>query len=283
MQIKVGKMNSVEMKPPQKALRHQGRVRWALGALVAVLVLAFAMPSMAAIGQVQKLSPKEAVLREAKNLIDHNHRNKANIRQAISLLEGYKSQYPNDIRFPLYLAEAYYRLADPTADVSREFPYYEKSEFYAEKVLAMDPNRPEGHYWHGLFLLKKAQKRGISGYFIVKEGIRELEKVRQEKPGYDHAGASRVLGLLYCLAPGWTPFGNLDKSIELEKEATHLAPDYALNRLYLANAYKKKGDNQAAIREYRAILTASATRTEMQGVDCSDQARAMLNSLVKPM
>jgi tetratricopeptide (TPR) repeat protein len=236
---------------------------------------------MAASATVQKLSQKEAVLREAKGLIDHNHMNQANLRQAISVLEGYKSQYPDEIRFPLYLAEAYYRLADPAADVSREFPYYEKSASYTEQVLAMDPNRAEGHYWHGLFLLKKAQKRGISGYYIVKEGIRELEKVRQEKPAYDHAGASRVLGLLYCLAPGWSPFGDLNKSIELGKEATRLAPGYALNRLYLANAYKKRGDNEAAVREYETILSASAKGSGKPEGDCADQARLMLKSLGK--
>jgi hypothetical protein len=61
----------------------------------------------------------------------------------------------------------------------------------------MNANRTEGHYCHALFLLKQAQKRGISALFIVKEGIRELERVRRDLPAYDHAGASRVLGLLY--------------------------------------------------------------------------------------
>ena len=146
----------------------------------------------------------------------------------------------------------------------------------------MDPSSPEGHYWHGLFLLKKAQKRGLTGYFIVKEGIRELEKVRKEKPDYDHAGASRVLGLLYCLAPGWTPFGDLNKSIALGKESTRLAPNYPLNHLYLANAYKKQGDTAAAIREYKEILAAAKTPGKQQ-VDCSGQARLMLRSLGIPI
>jgi tetratricopeptide (TPR) repeat protein len=272
-----------EIYQTKQALRVRCQIRWALGALVAIFMLSFSVASLAATGPVQKLSRKEAVLREAKGLIDRNHTNPGNLRQAISILEGYKPQFPNEIRFPLYLAEAYYRLADPSSDVSREFPLYEKSESYAEQVLAMDPNRAEGHYWHGLFLLKKAQKRGISGYFIVKEGIRELENVRKDKPAYDHAGASRVLGLLYCLAPGWTPFGNLDKSIELGKEATQLAPDYALNRLYLANAYKKRGDREAAIREYRAILSDSTKMPGKQEVDCSKQARLMLKSLGYPI
>ena len=96
----------------------------------------------------------------------------------------------------------------------------------------------------------------------MRQGIAELEMVRRERPTYDEAGASRVLGLLYRLAPGWTPFGNINKSIELEKEAVRLAPNYALNRLYLANAYAKQGDREAAVREYQAIIAASADKPE---------------------
>jgi tetratricopeptide (TPR) repeat protein len=248
-----------------------------------ILMLLFPVSSILADTSGQRLPEKEAILQEARGLIDQSPTKPANLRQAISLLEGYSPRFPNEVRFPLYLAEAYYRLADPSADVSREFPYYEKTATYAKKVLEINPNRIEGHYWYGLFLLKKAQKRGIRGYFTVKQGIAELEKVRQAMPSYDHAGASRVLGLLYSLAPSWTPFGNLDKSIQLGQEATRLAPDYALNRLYLADAYKKRGDTADAIREYQAILTASAREPGNQAEGLSQQARNGLRSLDQPI
>jgi tetratricopeptide (TPR) repeat protein len=266
-----------------KALQDRGRVRWALGSLLVILLLLFPGSSLLANTSDQKLPPKEAVLQEARGLIDHSPTNQTALRQAISLLEGYKPQFPDEIRFPLYLAEAYYRLADPSADVSREFPYYEKTATYAQRVLEMNPNRIEAHYWYGLFLLKKAQKRGISGYFTVKRGIAELEKVRQAMPAYDHAGASRVLGLLYSLAPSWTPFGNLDKSVALGQEAARLAPDYVLNRLYLADAYRKRGNKAAAIREYQATLTASANVPGSQAEGLAQQARNRLRALGQPI
>jgi tetratricopeptide (TPR) repeat protein len=266
-----------------QAWRNQGRIRGGVGILLAISFLALPMSPLAANTAVHELSEKDAVLRAARGLIDQGHNNPMKLRQAITLLEGYKPQFPPEIKFPLYLAEAYYRLADPKAEVSREFPYYEKSDTYAREVLAMDPNGAPGHYWHGLVLLKEAQKRGISGYFLVKEGIRELEKVRRDQPAYDHAGASRVLGLLYCLAPSWTPFGNLNKSIELGQESTRLAPDYALNRLYLANAYKKKGNKAAAMREYQAILTAAANMPGSQAQGLSNEARTMLRALGEPI
>jgi tetratricopeptide (TPR) repeat protein len=242
-----------------------------------VFLMAFSASPLKADTSAEPLPSKESILQKARDGIDQNQNNPAGLRGIISTLEGYVPRFPDEVRFPLYLAEAYYRVADPGADVNREFPYYEKTGAYAQRVLEMDPNRPEGHYWHGLFLLKKAQKRGITGYFIVKEGIKELEQVRQSLPAYDHAGASRVLGLLYCLAPGWSPFGDLDKSVNLAKEATRLAPDYVLNRLYLADAYKKRGDKEAAVREYLKVIADSSHLPEAEGF--SQRASAMLLAL----
>lgn len=225
-------------------------------------------------------SKMDAILEEAHADIARDNPDPAKLHQAITLLEANQSQYPQEIRFPLYLAEAYYLSADPGADVSIEYHNYEKTGSYAEQALALDPARAEAHYWHGLFLLRKAHKQGgIGAFFTVRKGIAELEQVRRTMPAYDHAGASRVLGLLYFLAPGWTPFGSLTKAIAMEEEATRLAPDFSLNRLYLANAYKKQGDRKAAIREYRAILTGSAEMSAHQANDISEQARANLREL----
>jgi predicted Zn-dependent protease len=251
-----------------------------LGVLLMIFSLMFSVLSSPA----DNLPSKQTILQEARCRLDQEPVNPKKLQEAISLLEGYAPKFPDELRFPLYLSEAYYRLADPEADVAREFPYYEKTATYAQKVLEMDPNRTEGHYWYGLALLKRAQKKGgISAYFDAKKGIKELETVRQALPSYDHAGASRVLGLLYCLAPQWTPFGDLDKSIRLAQEATHLAPDYPLNRLYLADAYKKRGDKAAAAREYQKILANATKLPHPQAEGFSQQARASLRSLGYPI
>ncbi len=250
--------------------------------LILLLVSLPAAPSMANIIDKNQ-SGMDAVLGEAYAEIAQDQPDPAKLRRAIALLESNQSQFPQEIRFPLYLAEAYYRLANPDADISREYVYYEKTGSYAEQALALNPHCAEARYWHGLFLLRKAHKQGgIGAFFIVKKGIAELEKVRLAKPTYDHAGASRVLGLLYFLAPGWTPFGNLGKAIAMEEEATRLAPDYSLNHLYLANAYKKRGDKEAAIREYQAILTASGALSANRANDISEQARTNLRELGIP-
>jgi tetratricopeptide (TPR) repeat protein len=270
--MKSGKEEKHQTPAAGQTIRQGSRVRMGLVIFLAISLLALSAPFAPAGSPGQATVQKEAILEEARTLMDRDQAGQKNRPQTITTLEAYTAQFPEEIRFPLYLAEAYYRLADPNGDVHREFPNYEKADLYAQRVLKLDPDRAEGHYWHGLFLLKKAQKRGgISAYFIVKDGIKELEKVRQTLPGYDHAGASRVLGL--------SPFGDLNKSIELGKEAARLAPNYILNRVYLAEAYQKQGDQEGAVQEYRAVLTLAAKLPPAQAEGFGQKARRELRSL----
>ncbi len=201
--------------------------------LASWLLFSFTQPLLAAPAS-QPSPSKEAILQQARGLMNQDH-----FREAISLLESNSPQFPEEVRFPLYLAEAYYRLANPDADVAGEYQYYEKTETYAQTALHME-NLPAAHYWYGLALLKKAQKKGGLGAFsIVKEGIRELDLVRQTAPTLDHAGASRVLSQLYFQAPRWTPFGDRDKALSLAQEAVRLAPDYPENRKVLDEVSKR--------------------------------------------
>ena len=229
--------------------------------LLFMIFLYFAfLPSAGADVHKERMGDKEAVLHQARQLMDKEETNRVNMKKAASLLERYAPKFPDEFRIPLYLAEAYYRMVDPAEDIQKGYPYFEKAGVYAQKALRMEPGRMESHYWHGLFLLRKAQKVSIfQAYFVAREGVRELELVRESMPAYDHGGASRVLGLLYYKAPGWSPFGDVNKAVRYEEEATRIEPHYLLNRLYLAEAYQKQGDNAAAIREYRIILASSSS------------------------
>lgn len=223
--------------------------------ILAIIIMTWTLyPTHSAVS-AETTSKQENIVAEARKLIGKESATPSDLQKATVLLEGIQREFPDDVRIPIYLAKAHYLMADPEQDIDQEFPYYEKVGLYAKRAIEINPDRAEGHYWYGLFLLKKAQKiGGLQAFFIVKEGISELQIVRKTLPQYDHAGASRVLGLLYCRAPEWTPFGNIDKCIQYAEESIRIAPDHPLNRLCLANAYKKQGDKEAAIREYLAIL-----------------------------
>lgn len=230
---------------------------------ISVLVISSLLASPAQPVVAQSLSKAaavmEKVLREAQALIEKDEPDRDELRKAMAILSAYHPRFPQEPRFPLYLAEAQYKLADSAAPIDREFPLYEKAGMYAAAVLKLDPKRTEGHYWYGLYLLKKAQKiGGMRAYFPVRRGIKELETVRALLPAYDHSGASRVLALLYGEAPGWTPFGDVNKAVRLGEEAVRIDPSYPPNHLCLADAYYKRGDKGAAVREYRKVLALPA-------------------------
>ena len=251
-------MNLNVIKQTANSARSNGMpvlIRTRLHHVLLVFVLAWTVQPLHTAFSAESITEKHSALTDALKLIEKQSPSDGELQKAAKLLERAHTTYPKDVSILNYLAKAYYLMADSDKDIDQEFPYYEKVGAYAKKAIEMNPDRAEGHYWYGLFLLKKAQKiGGLEAFFIVKDGVRQLQTVRNLMPQYDHAGASRVLGLLYCRAPEWTPFGNIDKCIQLAEESIHIAPNHPLNRLYLANAYKKRGDKEAAIREYLAIL-----------------------------
>jgi tetratricopeptide (TPR) repeat protein len=284
--------------PPQGALPDKGPRR--LGAVrrtgLRLLVLALPLASLSAPSPAgPPVSPgiasaagspgadRESALRQALALIRTDETDTARIRKAIPLLERAGAAFPDEIRIPLYLAEAWYRVADPDREIEKEFPLYENVGRCARAVLDREPGRTEARYWHGLFLLKKAQKTGgIRAYFLAREGVRELERVRKDMPAYDHGGASRVLALLHYTAPGWTPFGDVARAVVFAEEAVRIDPEYPLNRLYLAEAYHKRGDRDAAVREYRKLLEGSPVSPGRLRESVREEARRMLETLGVP-
>jgi tetratricopeptide (TPR) repeat protein len=215
---------------------------------------------------------KEAMLQASGKLLDKDTTDRSQIVKVTSILREYERRFPNDIRIPLYLAKAYYRIAESADDLNEAYPDVEKTGFYAQKVLSMDPQRIEANYWYGLFLLRKAKQVSIfSAYFVAEDGINQLEKVRQQLPEYEHGGASRTLALLYTKAPGWSPFGDRGKAVFFAEESTRLAPDYLLNRVYLAEAYQKNGNKKAAVQELHKILSSSQANDPIQA-----KARSLL-------
>lgn len=234
----------VELHKRRTTKRQTARLsKWSAAVLLTLASVAFGLRAGHTAGEQVN---KEKLLHKACQLIEQEDADLSDLQQGVDLLLRHQDKFAADIKFPICLARAYYRMGDPDTDIDLAYSHYAKVGVYAKMALEMDPTRAEGHYWYGLYLLKKAQKiGGLPALFIVKEGIQELEIVRKILPQYDHGGASRVLGVLHCRAPMWTPFGNIDECVALAEESVRLAPDHDDNRLYLAEAYRKRAENRA--------------------------------------
>lgn len=230
----------------------------ALQRLILILLLCLLLPPLQAAGA----SPPSAegtgnqVLRsQVRELLIKSDADPEYARQAALLLEKHAPPTFQTADYPLLLAEAWYRSANPDADIKQTYPIFKRVRRYAEKALALDPGRTEALYWLSLAKLRKAQKvGGIRAFFIVWSAIDELQEVRRKCPTYDQGGAARVLSLLYRVAPQWTPFGNMEKAVRYGLDAVRICGDYPLNRLYLARAYLRVDKTKAAVRELRKIM-----------------------------
>jgi tetratricopeptide (TPR) repeat protein len=235
---------------------HPSPVRVPLTPLVAALLLLLP-PFASARAAVTPTSPPDqsAILRQARELLQEAENEPAAARQAANLLAPLADPAPRSAEVALLLAEAWYRAADPDPDIEKSYPFFEKAGHYARLALKIDPQQWSGHYWLGLSELRKAQKvGGLRAYLITRRAIEELEEVSANRPGYDFGGAPRVLCHLYRVAPSWTPFGDIDKSIAYGKQAVRVAPDYARNHFYLALAYLKANNKAAAVAQLRKVL-----------------------------
>ncbi len=84
--------------------------------------------------------------------------------------------------------------------------------------------------------------------------IQDLTKVSALDERYDAAGAYRTLGVIYAKAPSFSPFKksitqDLDLSQNFLQKAVTLAPEYALNHLFLAQTYEQVANTYGAKQE----------------------------------
>jgi len=124
----------------------------------------------------------------------------------------------------------------------------------AERCLMSAPEEPGCYYWRavntGLYY-----KVHIIGY---QKGIRRMisdcKKVIELKPGYDHAGAYRILGEIYTQLPrtAGRPDSitrDLDLAEEYLRKAVRLAPSYPENHLALADTLFRNDRIKDALEE----------------------------------
>ena len=241
--------------------------------LVAALLLL--LPPVATVrAAVTPTSPPDqsAILQQARELLQKAENEPAAARQAAGLLAPLADAAPRSAGVPLLLAEAWYRAADAGADIEKSYPFFEKAGHYAELALKIDPQQWGGHYWLGLSELRKARKwedfRPTSSPVARSGNWKRFAGTGLDTISVAPSGAvSSVPG-----RPGWTPFGDIDKSIAYGKQAVRVAPDYGLNHFCLAQSYLRAKNKAAAVAQLRKIL-------EFPPNPLVDKARRQLRAL----
>jgi tetratricopeptide (TPR) repeat protein len=215
-----------------------------------------------------------ATLEQADRLLVDPQFDKDRGLQALAIYESLLP--PSGVqRLPVLarLARANFFLGD-IANKGQRSHYYEQGRQYAQTILQEDPQRVEGHYWLGLNLAGLADANRLQGMRLLPQILSELERAAAIDPGYDQAGAYRVLGRIYYQAPSRPlSVGDVNKSLDLLTKATKLTPANSTNRLYLAETLLKLGRQDQAAQELRQILTATQNADGPRGL-AADQRQA---------
>jgi tetratricopeptide (TPR) repeat protein len=122
--------------------------------------------------------------------------------------------------------------------------------------VALQPNRPEGHFWIAANMGALAESFGLRQGIRYRGAIRdELQTVLKIDPAYLHGSADRALGRWYYKVPGLFG-GSKKKSEEHLRKALAYNPQSVITRLFLAETLIELDRPAEARKELEAALAA---------------------------
>jgi tetratricopeptide (TPR) repeat protein len=157
--------------------------------------------------------------------------------------------------------------------------FFQKGRVYAEMLIHEYPNRVEGHYWLALNLCGYADAAGyMMARRLLPEIVEQLKKAVALDGSYDQAGPHRVLGRIYCEAPGWPmSVGDIQKSLDHLLTAVRLAPENSTNHLFLAQTMYRLHYTSLAEQQLEKVLKCTQYAVIPQNLkDDQKEARRLL-------
>jgi len=153
------------------------------------------------------------------------------------------------------LARACYWLGGHVADNERR-RQYERGIEAGRRAVALEPDRPEGHFWMAANMGAMAESFGIRAGLRYRGTVkRELETVLELDPGYQQGSADRALGRWYLRVPGLLG-GSRSKSVEHLQRSLDYDPGSAASHLFLAETFLKMNRREEAYEELQRVLVA---------------------------
>lgn len=149
--------------------------------------------------------------------------------------------------------------------------------YYAKKAVALEPEKPDGHYWLGVSYGVYGETRGVLKSLSFVKPIKEaMNKIIELDREYEDGGPDRVLGRVYFKVPGFAG-GSKQKSREHLLKSKELGPNDALTRCYLADTFLSLKEVDKAREELECVLSMESDPRWIAGVDdCKEDAKKML-------
>jgi hypothetical protein len=195
----------------------------------------------------QKTSDADALYADRQNL--------ASARAAETIWAQRLQQNARDFEAAWKLARARYWLGGHAPQQERK-ALLEAGIAAGRAAVAVEPNRPEGHFWIAANMGALAESFGLRQGLKYRGEIKsELETVLRLDPAFQHGSADRALGRWYFKVPGL--FGGSKKKSEehLRKSLTYGVNSTA-SRFFLAETLLDMDRKPEAMAELQRVLDA---------------------------
>jgi tetratricopeptide (TPR) repeat protein len=181
--------------------------------------------------------------------------NLASARRAAELWNAELARDPNQFNAAWKLSRADYWLGRHASGAEAR-RLYEQGIVAGRKASALQPNRPEGHFWTAANMGELAESYGMRQGIKYRSAIKqELETVRRIDPAYLAGSADRALGRWYARVPRL--FGGSRKQAEEHLRASlKYNPNSTLSHLFLAELFLDDGRTDEARRELQTVIDA---------------------------
>ncbi len=151
-------------------------------------------------------------------------------RQSAEIWQARLQQNPKDFESAWKLARVRYWLGSHAPERERR-AFLEQGIAVARAAVALEPNRPEAHFWIAANMGSLAEAFGLRQGLKYRGDIKdELLIVLRLDPAFQHGSADRALGRWYFKVPGL--FGGSNK-----KSEEHLRRSLTYNPLNSASLY----------------------------------------------
>jgi tetratricopeptide (TPR) repeat protein len=212
-------------------------------------ILAFYIAASGAPAVVGRLQPPDPdALYRAREEV-------ASVRQAIDVWYARLGANPRDFESAWKLARARYWLGGHAPPDERR-PALEQGIAAGRTAAALEPKRPEGHFWIAANMGALAESFGLRQGIRYRGAIKDaLLTVLEIDPGFQQGSADRALGRWYFKVPGLFG-GDRKKSEEHLRRALTYAPESTASHFFLAETLISLDRHDEARQELQRVLDA---------------------------
>jgi tetratricopeptide (TPR) repeat protein len=179
----------------------------------------------------------------------------ASARRAASIWAQRLQQNPRDFESAWKLARALYWLGGHAPDAERK-RLYQDGIAAARTAVAIEPNRPVGHFWLAANMCALAESFGLRQGLQFRGAIKDdLLTVLKLDPAFQEGSADRALGRWYYKVPGLFG-GSKQKSEEYLRRSLKYGPDSTASHFFLAETLLDQNRRDEARAELQRVIDA---------------------------